>query len=192
MRSASVALMTGMAEQYLYLDVIPLLTAQEVGGFSRAATRRRGVAIAATLGSSSGFRMFRQSDCRKLVDHLRTANCVVGYNCINFDYELIRGRVPFDSPKTIDIMQVLAEEADGPVSMKYAVRHTLGRVRLPDCNALVPITGPEGWENMERSVRQELEILRKLHEHLINKPSLELTRNGETRWISIPQGKLIA
>jgi hypothetical protein len=179
-----------MAEHYLYMDVIPLLTAEEAGGFSRAATRRRGVAVAATLCSSGEFRMFRQSDCRNLVEHLQAAKCVVGYNCIGFDYELIHGQVPFRRPKTIDLMRILVEAANRPVSLKDAVLGSLGDVGLSDCHSLFPISSPSDWIKVTKSLKQKLGILHQLHEHLSAGGIVELTRDGETSRILIPPGQL--
>lgn len=192
MRFASVAPMTETVGQYLYLDVIPALTADEVGGFSRAATRRRGVAVAVTLSSSGEFRMFRQSSCRKLVEHLRQARCVVGYNCLNFDYELIRGQVPFRHPKTIDIMLVLAEGTGMKISLKNAVRGTRGGVTVPDCYKHFPITNPAEWNTVEIPLRKNLDVMRRLHEHLLNNGNLKFTDEGVVRSISVPKGKLSA
>lgn len=71
-----------MPDEFLYLDVISLQTADEVGGFSRRALRARGVAVAGTLSSSGEFQQFHSGDCGKLVALLRSARCVVGYNII--------------------------------------------------------------------------------------------------------------
>lgn len=179
-----------MAEQYLYLEVIPFLTAEEAGGFSRAAARRRGVTVAATLSSSGEFRMFRQSDCRNLVRHLQAAKCVVGYNCIGFDYELIRGETLFRQPKTLDLMIILVRAADRRVSLKQAVRGTLGKVAVPDCCNLFPISNPGDWIMMTKAIKRKLVILRHLHEHLANRGTLELTEDRKIRRIVIPVDKL--
>jgi hypothetical protein len=41
---------TATGPDVLYIDVLPVRTAEEVGGFSRAATRKRGVTVAVYLG----------------------------------------------------------------------------------------------------------------------------------------------
>ena len=153
-----------MNETTLYLDVLPILTAEDVGGFSRAATRRRGMAMAATLSGVGELRVFRQDDCRKLVEHLRSAKLVVGYNCIDFDYELIRGQVPFRRPKTLDLYQVISAANGQRVRFTDALSGIPGRADTPGRTVAEMATSP--GEELEQQFRWKLDDLQELHRHL--------------------------
>lgn len=174
-----------MNRDYLYIDVIPLLTAEEAGGFSRAATRRRGLAVAATLDASGEFRMFRQDDCRNLVDQLRSAKCVVGYNCIKFDYELIRGHVSFRRPKTIDVILVLDEALGFRPTFREAVVGTLGNVAVPDLYDAFPVVNTLDWNKISKTLRSNLFLLQSVHEHLRVNRSIEITKGRRTRTVKV-------
>lgn len=156
-----------MPDEYLYLDVIPLRTSEEVGGFSLRALRARGVAVAGTLSSSGEFQQFHSGDCGKLVEHLGSARCVVGYNILDFDYELIRGQVPFRRPKTLDLMVQLSEAAGWPVSLREAVRATLGKVGLADGNSLTQAWREGERERVYRALKRKLNVVRRLHEYTL-------------------------
>ena len=108
--------------RHLYLEVIPERTAAEAGGFGKAATRRRGVAVAATFDGISNFRMFPGDECAGLVAYLNHADQVVGYHCAGFDYELIHGRIPFKRPETTDLMQIASKGLARPWHHRIGTR----------------------------------------------------------------------
>lgn len=151
--------------RHLYLEVIPEKTAAEAGGFGKAATRRRGVAVAATFDALSGFRMFRGDGCTGLVAHLQRAEQVVGYNCVGFDYELIHGRIPFKRPETIDLMQVASQGLAGPLSLMQAVREALGDIPVPSVDAIGEAVAGRQWREVGIQLRERLRLFARLHAH---------------------------
>jgi hypothetical protein len=155
-----------MPDDLIYLDLLPLRSAEDVGGFSRAATRRRGVAFAATMDGAGRFRVFRQGECAELVAYLRTAGCVVGYN-LDFDFDLIRGEVPFRRPKSLDLMTMVADATGRRMSLKNAVRRTLGKVQVPDPFATQRVAAAGDWTRVDRAIKRKLRLFARLHEHLL-------------------------
>lgn len=166
---------------HLYLDVISLRTAEEVGGFGRAATRRRGVAVAATLSSTGQFQQWRAADCGKLVEHLRSALLVVGYDCINFDYELIRGHASFRRPKTLDLLQIIQEILGHRTSLENVARATLGRAGLAGGKALDKAWREGDSERVARALRRNLNVMRRLHEHVGAHGWIAVVQDGKTK-----------
>lgn len=155
-----------MPDDLLYLDVLPLRSAEEVGGFSRAATRRRGVAFAATWDGAGRFEVFRQGECAALAAHLRTAACVVGYH-LDFDFDLIRGETPFNRPKTLDLMTMVAESAGRRLSVRNAVHRTLGKVPVPNLISTVNAASAGDWDKVERAMKRNLRLFTRLHDHFM-------------------------
>lgn len=153
-----------MPDEFLYLEVLPARTAEEAGGFSRAAVRRRGVAVAATLSSAGEFRNFSGTEsCRNLAEHIRSARCVVGYNCIAFDYELVRGVIPFRRPKTIDLMVEIGEAAGRRLPFRKACKIAFGRLKIPTAEALATAWSKGEREPVISGLLQRLNALRRLH-----------------------------
>jgi hypothetical protein len=175
-----------MSSSTLYLEVIPLRTAEEVGGFSRAAVRRMGVAAAATMNGSGELTVFLQKDWRKLVQDLKSAKRVVGYNCIEFDYELIRGEEPFRRPKTTDLMLVIGEAVGKRISMEKAVQGTLGEGVVPDAWIMMADAKAGHWDKVEEAIRQKLGLMRQMHEHLLTKGTVEVLKGSKWCSFAIP------
>lgn len=150
----------------LYLDTLPVLSAEEVGGFGKAATRRRGVLLAATLSEDGDMRLFRAHQCEELVIHLRSAKRVIGYNCTHFDYELIRGMTPFPSRATTDLILVIQAKELEILSFVKAARKYLGCKDAP--------RGELAWKNLHSGdeetavliMRRRLELFAQLHHKL--------------------------
>ena len=155
-----------MPDDLLFLDVLPLRSAEEVGGFSRAATRRRGVAFAATWDGVGHFQVFRRGESAVLAAHLRTAGCVVGYH-LEYDFDLIRGEIPFKRPKTLDLMTMVAESAGRRLSVRTAVRRTLGKVAVPNLISTLNAASAGDWDKVERAMKRNLRLFARLHEHLL-------------------------
>jgi hypothetical protein len=152
-------------EDFLYLYVQPLRNPEEAGGFSRAALRRRGVAVAVTLNSAGEFGVFRQDDCRKLISEFRSATCVVGYNT-DFDYGLLRSEVKFPRPNTLDLMQVFTEIVGRKIPLAEVARATFGRAGLADGNALTQAWREGKEDRVIRALKRKRNMIRRLHEHI--------------------------
>lgn len=155
-----------MPAEVIYMDVLPLRSAEEVGGHSRVATRRRGVAYAVTMDGAGRFRVFRQGECAELVVYPRTVGCVVGYH-LDFDFDLIRGEVPLKRPKSLDLLTMVAEAAGRRLSVRSAVRRTLGKVPVPDPFATQRAADAGDWTKVEGAMKRKLRLFARLHDHLL-------------------------
>ena len=165
----------------VYLDVLPIRSAQDVGGFGRAATRRRGVAVAATLSSTGQFQQWRAADCGKLVENLRVASVVVGYNILGFDYELIRGHTSFRRPKTLDLLLIIQEILGHRTSLANVARATFGRAGLAGGKALDKALREGDSERVARALRRNLNVMKRTHEHIISERWFAVMQDGKTK-----------
>lgn len=151
----------------IYLDVEVQRTAEEEGGFTRAATRRRGLAVAATWRKANGgYRTYFEGGCQRLVDDLKAAEFVVGFNCLRFDYEVLRGHVSFGRPKTCDLLDVVTASAGLRVSLTNLAAGTLGKGRSSDGNKNTALWASGQREQVVRACRRDVLLIRKLHEHM--------------------------
>ncbi len=97
-----------MAESYkniVFFDLETQKSADEVGGWNNKHLMRMsiGVIYSTRLGD---FQVFEEDDVQELIDSLRDADLVVGYNIIGFDYPVLAGYSDFDFSKlsTFDIL----------------------------------------------------------------------------------------
>ena len=95
-----------MGRDIVYFDLETQRTANDVGGWDKK--RDMGMSIAVTYSTALGeYRIFDEKRVNELVDQLLKADLVVGFNVINFDYEVLMGYTILDLPhqcRTLDLM----------------------------------------------------------------------------------------
>lgn len=86
-------------------DVETQRTFDEVGG--RHNIRQMGLSAAVTYTpADSTFRHYTEATVADLIDQLKAADLVVGFNCISFDYEVLRAYTdePLERLPTVDML----------------------------------------------------------------------------------------
>ena len=77
-----------MPQDIVYFDLETQRTANDAGGWDRK--RDMGMSIGVTYSTGLGeYRIYQEREVDQLIEQLRRADCVVGYNVINFDYEVL-------------------------------------------------------------------------------------------------------
>jgi DEAD/DEAH box helicase domain-containing protein len=100
---------------------------QEVGG--RSAMRELGMSVGVVYSfQDDRFHSFFDREGDALIDLLLTADLVVGYNVIGFDYEVLKAyrEVQFDKVPTLDIMLDLQGKLGFRPKLDSVVQATLG------------------------------------------------------------------
>ena len=95
-----------MHPDIVYFDLETQRTANDAGGWDRK--RDMGMSIGVTYSTrSGGYRIYGEKRVEELVQQLLRADLVVGFNVINFDYEVLMGYTAYDLPhlcQTLDLM----------------------------------------------------------------------------------------
>jgi len=156
-----------MKPEFIYLDCIPQLTAQEAGVFSGAGARRRLLALAVTWDAVKGFQSFDAKSAGELVKYLKSGKCVVGYNLINFDYQLIKGHVQFRRPNTCDLFLEIIQACGERVSAANVINETLGLADFPDGNTATELCKRGKLPEVIKSQQKKLMMFQQLHEHIL-------------------------
>ena len=95
-----------MSPDIIYFDLETQRTANDAGGWDRK--RDMGMSIGVTYSTRRGeYRIFSEKRVNDLIDQLVRADLVVGFNVINFDYEVLMGYTILDLPhqcRTLDLM----------------------------------------------------------------------------------------
>lgn len=106
---------------------------QDVGG--RTAMRDLGMSVGVVYSfSDDTFRGFVEKEADALIDLLRSAELVVGFNLLGFDYEVLKGYkdVPFETLPTLDIMFYLQDRLGFRPKLDSVVQATLGAGKSAD------------------------------------------------------------
>lgn len=95
-----------MPGDIVYFDLETQRTANDAGGWDRK--HDMGMSIGVTYSCRLGeYRVYTEKTVNALIDQLVHADLVVGYNVVNFDYEVLMGYTILDLPhqcRTLDLM----------------------------------------------------------------------------------------
>jgi DEAD/DEAH box helicase domain-containing protein len=117
----------------VFLDIETQRLADEVGGWSNVS--KLGVAVAVTYSTAdSAFHHFAEGQVPDLIDQLETADLIVGFNLLCFDYEVLRPHTDVDLRQlpTVDMLQDIYRQLGFRVGLGALASATLGSSKLAD------------------------------------------------------------
>lgn len=122
-----------MSRDIVYFDLETQRTANDAGGWDKKAAM--GMSIGVTYSTRLGeYRIYRESRVDELIDQLRRADLVVGFNVINFDYEVLMGYTAYDLPHLCQTLDLL-------VDIEKTLGHRLGLDAVASASLGVGKTG---------------------------------------------------
>jgi DEAD/DEAH box helicase domain-containing protein len=112
----------------VYFDLETQKSADEVGGWDKIRDMRMsiGVTYSTTRG---GYRIYGETEVNALIDELRRADLVVGFNNLRFDYEVLLGHNPFfdiEQVQTLDMLVELQNTLQHRLSLDSIAQATFG------------------------------------------------------------------
>ena len=92
----------------VYFDLESQRTANDVGGWDKK--RDMGMSVGVTYSTATGeYAIYSEKTVDGLVDQLRRADLVVGYNILHFDYEVLMGYTVLDLPSQLATLDLLLD-----------------------------------------------------------------------------------
>ena len=173
---------------FVYFDVETERAAEEVGGWSNV--EQLGLAIAVTHSNRDGeFRVYRKQEVAALVDELRAADCVVGFNLRGFDFRVVQPYVDFNLQTLVnlDLMLDLKAVAGFRVSLDNCCKATLGECKSGGGQQSLQWWKEGRHEEVIAYCKQDVLLTRKLHEFGARQGYVKcLDRKGHLRTLSVP------
>jgi DEAD/DEAH box helicase domain-containing protein len=117
----------------LVFDLETQRSFQDVGG--RTQMRQLGLSVGIVYSfADDAFRTYYEADALALIDALRHAELVIGFNLLGFDYEVLKGYrdVPLEKIPTVDIMVDLHGKLGFRPKLDSVVQATLGAAKTAD------------------------------------------------------------
>lgn len=112
----------------VYFDLETQRTANDVGGWDRK--RDMGMSVGVTYSTvDEQYRIFSEQNVDALVHQLMRADLVVGFNVVNFDYEVLMGYTILDLPSqllTLDLMVDVEKRLGHRLKLESLAQATLG------------------------------------------------------------------
>ncbi len=116
-----------------YFDLETQKSAEDVGGWGNI--HKMGLAVGVVWDSlDREFFTYEEKDARELVEKLRTADLVVGFNVIGFDYTVLQPYSDFDLQEinTFDMLVDVKKNLGFRLSLNHLAQHTLNAEKSAD------------------------------------------------------------
>ncbi len=117
-----------MPRDIVYFDLETQRTANDAGGWNRKGDMRMSVgAIFST--ATQGYEIFSEARVDQLIERLRQADLVIGFNVLNFDYHVLMGYTILDlrtQLPTVDLMLDLETRLGHRLGLDSIAQATLG------------------------------------------------------------------
>ncbi len=139
---------------------------REVGGHQHV--RKLGLSGAVTYNTIDGkFRRYLEKDVKALVEELRSADLVVGFNVISFDYEVLQAYTgfPLRTIPTLDMLDEVYRRLGFRVGLDVLAQATLGTKKSADGLMAVRWYRQGEIEKLLDYCQQDVEVTRQLYEY---------------------------
>ena len=128
--------------------------------------RRRKLSVAVTWSSSQPtHRVYYEQDVEALIAEMQRARVVVGYNCRNFDFQILRGYRPFKPKRSLDLFANLATlSGQKPIPISSVWKGTFGDELKSDGLERMELWRSGQLPLLVQSCVEHLSHIRKIHE----------------------------
>jgi DEAD/DEAH box helicase domain-containing protein len=117
-----------MHRDIIYFDLETQRTANDAGGWTRKGDMRMSIGVIyGTL--TNRYEVFGEAQVNRLIERLRRADLVIGFNVLNFDYHVLMGYTILDlvsELQTADLMVDTEKRAGHRLSLDAIAQATLG------------------------------------------------------------------
>jgi len=123
-----------MAKDIVYFDLETKRTVNDVGGWHNK--HEMGMSIGVTYSTKLGeYRIYTEDTVPALIEQLRRADLIVGYNHVHFDYGVLLGYSVFDFTEhlnSLDLMVELEKKVGHRPKLEAVAHATLGEGKTAD------------------------------------------------------------
>ena len=169
-------------EHVVVFDLETQLSAAEVGGWNKTYLMRVSCGVVWDSRTDE-FTSYFEQDVPKLIEHLQAADLIVGFNCIGFDYSVLRGYSSYDFRKleTLDMLREIKEQLHYRVSLNSLAQSTLDEGKSADGLQALRWWKQGRLDLIEKYCRDDVRITRDIWRFGREKGYLVFDRKNEGR-----------
>jgi DEAD/DEAH box helicase domain-containing protein len=171
----------------VYFDLETQKSAAEVGGWNRKRDMLMSVGVTyATVDEQ--YRIYSEAQVDDLVKQLMRADLVVGFNIINFDYDVLTHYTPLDMHQvpTLDLMKDLESKLGHRLSLESLAVPTLKAPKVADGMAALKWWKEGKLMEIAEYCCYDVKITKQLHEFgKANGEVLYLDRSGQKKSVKV-------
>jgi hypothetical protein len=172
----------------VYFDLETQKSADEVGGWHNIRDMRMSVGVTYSTGRG-GYTIYREKDINALIDELRRADLVVGFNNLRFDYEVLAGHNPFFDPeqlRTLDLLVELQKILQHKLSLDTIAQATFAIGKTSDGLQAIDWYRQGRLLDLAEYCCYDVKITRMVHEYGVARKEIHYTsRQGQKRSVSV-------
>lgn len=172
--------------EIVFFDLETQKLSHEVGGWQYIAKMK--LSIAVTYSESRGFQAFTEDAVNQLVDVLKSADLVVGFNHVKFDYEVLSAYTGENlrTGQNLDILLEIQKIIGHRLSLDHLAQFTLGK-KKSGSGMDAPMWFKEGrFDLLEKYCRDDVIITRDLYQFGLDEGYLLYQkRNGQKTKIPV-------
>lgn len=149
----------------IVFDIETKKLAEEVGGWANV--EALGLSVACTWDEDHGYRDWWESQAGDLLEELRKAELIVGFNVNQFDYRVLSlyGSVVGLDDKTFDILDEIRQQATRRVSLNHLAKTNLGEAKTYESGVhAVRLYKTGRLEELAMYCRRDVELTKRLYE----------------------------
>ena len=150
----------------VFFDLETQRSFQDVGG--RSNLRMLGLSVGVTYNTASeSYHDYLEDDAQALVAELMAADLVVGFNVLNFDYEVLRAYSdePLETIPTVDMLAHIHDRLGFRVSLDNLAGATLGAAKSADGLQAIRWYRDGEIQKIIDYCRQDVNVTRQLYEY---------------------------
>lgn len=164
----------------IFFDLETKRLSKDVGGWHNA--HLMGMSVAVIYDSvSNKYEYYEERDVKNLLLKLDSADMVVGYNVIDFDYKVLSAyagkKLNFN---TYDLLKEIFKSTNVRISLKDIAKVNLGDQKLADGVQAVQWYKDGDMEKLKTYCQKDVELVRDLYNLLIKQGFLLCQLNGNT------------
>ncbi len=161
-------------------------SAEEVGGWQNA--HLMGVSVGVVWDSSDQqYHVYHHHQVDKIIEHLKSADLVVGFNQVRFDYKVLSGYSAFDFSKlnSLDILAHVKKRIGFRLKLEQLAEHTLNEHKAGDGLQALNWWAQKKLDKLVEYCKKDVEITLRLYQHGLNKGYL-VYRNKDKKKVRLP------
>jgi hypothetical protein len=161
----------------IYFDLETQRTANDVGGWEKK--RDMGMSLGVTYSTSlTEYRIYPEKRVDDLIQQLLRADLVVGFNVVNFDYEVLMGYTILDLPlqlRTLDLLVEVEKLARSKPRLDNIAQATLGVGKTADGVDAIKCWREKRFMEIAEYCCFDVKVTKLLHEHGVRNRELYYT-----------------
>lgn len=178
-----------MSRDIVYFDLETRRTANDVGGWGNK--HKMGISVSCTYSTKLGeYMIYTEDETDALIEQLKRADLVVGFNHISFDYEVVMGHTLFDfrdQLHSLDLLVDLEKALGHRLKLEAVAAASLGTGKTAD-----GLDAIRWWQEGRMDLIAEyccydVKVTKCVHEYGIQHGEVKYhDRNGREQSVKVP------